>query len=61
MSQRQVALVSPSISRRPFQNCVVPPFRRNFSHSDGDDLHCEPQGTGIRDLRVFNGLDETLK
>ena len=24
-----------------------------FSESDGADLHCEPKGTGIRDLRVF--------
>ncbi|HEX4166464.1 MAG TPA: prolyl oligopeptidase family serine peptidase [Bryobacteraceae bacterium] len=32
----------------------------SFSESDGADLHCEPKGTGIRDLRVFNWLDETL-
>jgi Prolyl oligopeptidase family len=32
-----------------------------FSEADGADLHCEPQSTGIRDLRVFNWLDETLK
>jgi hypothetical protein len=32
-----------------------------FSESDGADLHCEPKGIGIRDLRVFNWLDETLK
>ena len=32
-----------------------------FSVSDGADLHCEPKGTGIRDLRVFNWLDDTLK
>jgi hypothetical protein len=32
----------------------------NFSESDGADLHCEPKGTGLRDLRVFNWLDETL-
>jgi len=31
-----------------------------FSQSDGADLHCEPNGTGLRDLRVFNWLDETL-
>jgi hypothetical protein len=33
----------------------------HFSESDGADLHCEPKGTGMRDLRVFNWLDETLK
>jgi hypothetical protein len=26
-----------------------------FSESDGADLHCEPKGTGIRDLRVSIG------
>jgi hypothetical protein len=31
-----------------------------FTEADGADLHCEPKGTGIRDLRVFNWLDETL-
>ncbi len=33
----------------------------HFSESDGADLHCEPNGTGIRDLRVFDWLDETLR
>ncbi len=33
----------------------------HFSESDGADLHCEPNGTGLRDLRVFDWLDETLK
>jgi dienelactone hydrolase len=32
-----------------------------FTEADGADLHCEPKGTGIRDLRVFDWLDETLK
>jgi hypothetical protein len=32
-----------------------------FSESDGADLHCEPQALGLRDLRVFNWLDETLR
>ena len=31
-----------------------------FSMSDGADLHCEPTGLGVRDLRVFNWLDKTL-
>jgi hypothetical protein len=31
-----------------------------FSESDGADLHCEPKGHGLRDLRVFDWLDETL-
>ena len=32
-----------------------------FSEADGGDLHCEVKGTGVRDLRVFNWLDETLR
>ena len=32
----------------------------HFSENDGADLHCEPKGIGIRDLRVFNWLDEIL-
>lgn len=32
-----------------------------FSEADGADLHCEVKGTGIRDLQVFNWLDETLR
>ncbi len=32
-----------------------------FSESDGADLHCEPQGLGLRDLRIFDWLDETLR
>jgi dienelactone hydrolase len=33
----------------------------HFSESDGADLHCEPKGTGYRELRVFDWLDDTLK
>jgi pimeloyl-ACP methyl ester carboxylesterase len=32
-----------------------------FSEESGADLHCEVKGTGLRDLRVFNWLDETLR
>jgi hypothetical protein len=32
----------------------------HFSESDGADLHCEPKGTGLRDLRVFDWLDDAL-
>jgi hypothetical protein len=31
------------------------------TESDGGDLHCEPKGAGLRDLRVFDWLDETLR
>jgi hypothetical protein len=32
----------------------------DFTEAEGADLHCEPKGTGIRDLRVFNWLDNQL-
>jgi hypothetical protein len=31
-----------------------------FSESDGADLHCEIKGLGIRDVRIFNWLDEAI-
>jgi hypothetical protein len=31
-----------------------------FTQAEGADLHCEPKGTGIRDLRIFNWLDDQL-
>lgn len=31
-----------------------------FSASSGAEMHCEPNGTGLRDLRIFDWLDETL-
>ena len=31
-----------------------------FTEVDGADLHCEPNGMGIRDLRIFNWLDQTM-
>ena len=31
-----------------------------FSDADGADLHCEPNGTGIRDLHIYDWLNETL-
>jgi hypothetical protein len=31
-----------------------------FTEADGADLHCEPKGMGIRDLRVFDWLDQSL-
>jgi hypothetical protein len=32
----------------------------DFTEAEGADLHCEPKGTGIRDLRIFNWLDDEL-
>ena len=51
----------PGQSQRLYDLVTSPKKLVHFSESDGADLHCEPQGTGIRDQRVFNWLDETLK
>jgi hypothetical protein len=51
----------PSQSKRLFDLLTCPKKLVEFSVADGADLHCEPKSTGIRDLRVFNWLDETLK
>jgi Prolyl oligopeptidase family len=51
----------PGQSRQLYDLLTSPKEIVHFSESDGADLHCEPNGTGIRDLRVFNWLDETLR
>jgi pimeloyl-ACP methyl ester carboxylesterase len=50
----------PGQSRQLYDLLASPKKLIPFSESDGADLHCEPKGTGLRDLRVFNWLDETL-
>jgi hypothetical protein len=51
----------PGQARQLYDLLTCPKTLAHFSESDGADLHCEPKGTGLRDLRVFNWLDETLK
>jgi hypothetical protein len=50
----------PGQSRQLFDMVSCPKLLVEFTEADGADLHCEPKGTGIRDLRVFNWLDQTL-
>jgi hypothetical protein len=50
----------PGQSRQLYDLLASPKKLLPFSESDGADLHCEPKGTGLRDLRVFNWLDEIL-
>jgi Prolyl oligopeptidase family len=50
----------PGQSRQLYDLLTSPKKLVHFSEGDGADLHCEPQGTGLRDLHVFNWLDETL-
>ncbi len=51
----------PGQSRQLYDLVTSPKKLVHFSESDGADLHCEPKGTGIRDVRVFDWLDETLR
>ena len=50
----------PGQSKQLQQLLTCPKKLVEFSQADGADLHCEPKGTGIRDLRVFNWLDDQL-
>jgi len=50
----------PGQSRQLYDLVTSPKKLVHFSESDGADLHCEPKGTGLRDLRIFDWLDETL-
>ena len=51
----------PGQSRRLYDLLTCPKTLVPFSASDGADLHCEPKGYGLRDLRVFNWLDTILR
>jgi hypothetical protein len=51
----------PGQSRRLYDLLSSPKTLVPFSVSDGADLHCEPKGYGLRDLRVFNWLDAMLR
>jgi hypothetical protein len=50
----------PGQSKQLQQLLTCPTKLVEFSQADGADLHCEPKGTGIRDLRIFNWLDDQL-
>jgi hypothetical protein len=51
----------PGQSQELYDLLRVPKKLVPFSEADGADLHCEVKGTGLRDLYVFNWLDETLR
>jgi hypothetical protein len=51
----------PGQSKQLYDLLTCPKNLVHFSERDGADLHCEPQSPGLRDLRVFNWLDETLR
>ena len=51
----------PGQSRRLYDSLTAPKTLVPFSKADGADLHREPKGFGLRDLRVFNWLDTVMK
>jgi len=51
----------PGQSKRLYDALTGPKTLVPFTAADGADLHCEPKGYGLRDLRVFNWLDRTLR
>jgi hypothetical protein len=51
----------PGQSRQLHDLLTCPKTLVPFSASEGADLHCEPKGYGLRDLRVFNWLDTILR
>jgi len=50
----------PGQSLQLYKGLTSPKTLVEFPASSGADLHCETNGTGLRDLRVFNWLDETF-
>ncbi len=50
----------PGQSQRLYEMLKSPKTLVPFTAADGADLHCEPKGYGLRDLRVFDWLDTTL-
>jgi hypothetical protein len=50
----------PGQSQRLYDLLTSPKKLVTFTESDGADLHCEPKGTGLRNLHIFNWLNETL-
>jgi hypothetical protein len=50
----------PGQSKQLYDLLTCPKKLQEFSQAEGADLHCEPKGTGIRDLRIFNWLDDQM-
>jgi hypothetical protein len=50
----------PGQSKQLYEMLNCPKKLVSFSPESGVDLHCEPKGYGLRDLQVYDWLDETL-
>jgi dienelactone hydrolase len=51
----------PGQSQRLYDLLTAPKTLIHFTVEEGADLHCEPKAGGLRDLRIFDWLDETLR
>lgn len=51
----------PGQSQELYDLLTCPKQLVSFTKEEGADLHCEPKAYGLRDLRVFDSLDETLR
>lgn len=50
----------PGQSKELYDRLTCPKKLVPFTAAEGSDLHCEPRSMGLRDIRVFDWLDETL-
>src|SRR5262249_21132866 len=50
----------PGQSQALYEMLTCPKRLVRFTAEEGADVHCEPKAAGLRDLRVFDWLDETL-
>ena len=50
----------PGQSQRLYDLLTGPKTLVRFTIAEGAALHCEPKGLGLRDLRIFDWLDDTL-
>jgi Prolyl oligopeptidase family len=50
----------PGQSQALYEMLTCPKTLVRFTAEEGADVHCEPKAPGLRDLRVFDWLDETL-
>jgi len=51
----------PGQARRLYEALTCPQQLVSFTAAEGADSHCEPKALGLRNQRIFDWLDETLR
>jgi len=51
----------PGQARRLYEALTCPKQLVSFTAAEGADSHCEPKALGLRNQRIFDWLDETLR